>query len=329
MTPTERHAFDAQELMTRHEPFMRHQNKQIIFETACPEGCTHGGTLHVTRWKAEKLPDLIDERPASGFIDLRTGIYDYVPVPGLKKALEWHVNFADQHLFAFYSGALFAQDELMAAEHPALGALREGLVALGRLPLTNEGESPTPYLVRGVERRCAVAIEPNAGEGRPKGLYGSRFGQASEAAVRSAVTALDPPAASNIIAMAAPGGGRGPYTLEQLRAIVRTAYTGFLAAKTETAEALGAGAKTVIHTGFWGCGAFGGNRELMALLQFIAANLAGVDRIVFHAVDDKKIAKEAAFRYEEILAERALEGAQEVLYAIEEESYEWGVSDGN
>lgn len=38
----------------------------------------------------------------------------------------------------------------------------------------------------------------------------------------------------------------------------------------------------VVHTGWWGCGAFGGNRVLMAILQLIAAEMAGVDQLVFH-----------------------------------------------
>lgn len=42
----------------------------------------------------------------------------------------------------------------------------------------------------------------------------------------------------------------------------------------------------MIHTGWWGCGAFGGNRRLMAILQFAAAQLAGVDAVVFHRGSD-------------------------------------------
>jgi hypothetical protein len=41
----------------------------------------------------------------------------------------------------------------------------------------------------------------------------------------------------------------------------------------------------VVHTGFWGCGAFGGNRVLMALLQAIAAQLASLEVLVFYTFD--------------------------------------------
>ncbi len=41
----------------------------------------------------------------------------------------------------------------------------------------------------------------------------------------------------------------------------------------------------MIHTGFWGCGAFGGNRVLMTTLQILAAEMAGLERVVFHTGD--------------------------------------------
>jgi hypothetical protein len=40
----------------------------------------------------------------------------------------------------------------------------------------------------------------------------------------------------------------------------------------------------VVHTGFWGCGAFGGNRVLMSLVQMLAAQAAGVNALVYHTV---------------------------------------------
>jgi len=42
----------------------------------------------------------------------------------------------------------------------------------------------------------------------------------------------------------------------------------------------------VVHTGYWGCGAFGGNRELIAMLQMLAAEIAGLTRLVFHTVNE-------------------------------------------
>ena len=49
-----------------------------------------------------------------------------------------------------------------------------------------------------------------------------------------------------------------------------------------------------MHTGFWGCGAFGGDRTLMALLQLVAARLAGLARVVFHTADARARPSSAA-----------------------------------
>ncbi|HEX7701865.1 MAG TPA: hypothetical protein VF403_14110, partial [Kofleriaceae bacterium] len=46
------------------------------------------------------------------------------------------------------------------------------------------------------------------------------------------------------------------------------------------------GVPVEVRTGFWGCGAFGGNRELMTMLQLLAARLAGLSRLRFYAFDD-------------------------------------------
>lgn len=41
-----------------------------------------------------------------------------------------------------------------------------------------------------------------------------------------------------------------------------------------------------IHTGYWGCGAYGGNREPMPLLQLIAACESKFVTLVFHSRAD-------------------------------------------
>ena len=59
----------------------------------------------------------------------RPGYFDYTPALDRADAVEWHVNFADPHLFVAYGSRLFAQDEMQVAEHPALGSLKEALDA--------------------------------------------------------------------------------------------------------------------------------------------------------------------------------------------------------
>lgn len=53
------------------------------------------------------------------------------PRPGMTDPaqwMDWHINFADKHLFGYYGGGLFAQDEMQAAEIPTLASVRESLV---------------------------------------------------------------------------------------------------------------------------------------------------------------------------------------------------------
>jgi hypothetical protein len=40
--------------------------------------------------------------------------------------------------------------------------------------------------------------------------------------------------------------------------------------------------RTIIHTGWWGCGAYGNNRQMMLITQILAAHWAQIDGIIFH-----------------------------------------------
>jgi hypothetical protein len=133
--------------------------------------------------------------------------------------------------------------------------------------------------------------------------------------------------------MAAPSYGQGVYSLEEIEYILATAFTGFMAARFESApENSSTSAELVVHTGFWGCGAFGGNRVLMALLQLLAARLSQLDQLVFHT---HLPAGSAAFQQASKIWQCDLfrEGHQvevaSLLEQIQEMRFQWGVSDGN
>jgi hypothetical protein len=273
----------------------------------------------VTRWRAGELPEELPR--ASPALEPHADLFAYAAAPAGET--HWTLNFADRRLFVAYGSGLLAQDELQVLEHPALGAVAEAMAALpDQVPLTVEGDTPTPVLVAGVERRCELSTRPDLEAGRVYGLYGNRFVRASPEQVRGALTVLDPPTRSNILALEAPTGYRGPYTAEQIRFVLRTAVAGFRAAALESPMG-----PLVIHTGFWGCGAYGGDRELMALLQILAARIAGVTRLVFHAFDSEGL--EIHRRAERVAAELAgLERLEQVVGAIEALGYAWGVSDG-
>jgi hypothetical protein len=308
-----RRDYDSASLVRAHPPRLGHAHKRLVYDLC--DGTATTGAVAVTRWDLAELPERVELAPTE-IVAVR-GYYDYAG----SDAGTWHVNFADPRLFVAYGSPLLAQDELQAAEHPVLGSIREALLHECEAAVTEEAGRPTPVLVAGAERRCVLET------GRPHDLYGNRFARASADAVRAAVRVLDPPTRTNLIAMAAPVGS-GEYTRKQIDRIAATAFTGFRAACLET-ERLWPGAPTEVCTGFWGCGAFGGNRELMTLVQLLAARLAGVTRVRFYVFDDagdRDFARGAAALDRVLAGDETLDA---VLERIADLDYAWGASDGN
>jgi hypothetical protein len=326
--PLERLSASAQELMAAYPTRWQDGNKRIVFDVSSPAGSVHRGQVGYSRWAAMPLPASIDVASAAARLRHYPGFYEYGAPPS--GAVEWYVNFADPRLFGFFEGGLFAQDEMQVTEHPALGALRDALLARGMKALTVESGQPTPVLVMGVERRCRVATNPDASAGRPHGLYGNEFARATEAAIRRATTRIDPPTLTNVIAIAAPHGRPGAYTKSDIDHVLRTAHSGFRAAVLESKRALGAGSTVIVHTGWWGCGAFGGNRVLMAALQLMAAELAGVDQLAFHSAPppDEASLKEAMRVLRDFAGSSREISTAALIEHLTEMGFPWGVGNG-
>jgi Poly (ADP-ribose) glycohydrolase (PARG) len=218
---------------------------------------------------------------------------------------------------------------MQVAEHPALASLREALLADKIEPLTVQSGEPTPILIRGVERRCAIATNPDPSQERPLGLYGNNFAKATATAISLATTPLNPPTVTNIIAMEAPLGGYNFYEYNIIEYILTTAVTGFLAAKVESQLQI-LSPSVSIHTGFWGCGAYGGNRVLMALLQLLAARLTQVDKLIFHTTDEpgsQALATAQKLLDRDLAVDNSI--LSEVLDKIYAMAFKWGFGDGN
>ncbi len=330
INPLSRRQFQAAELLRDYPPKLRHPNKRLLFEIAYSSGTQAAAVISFSRWEKALLPARM---PASHRIQIesRETIYDYPPAtePG---RIDWHVNFADPNLFVAYGSGLFAQDEMQVAEHPLLGSIREALRAAGEPAVTEENGAATPVIIRGVERRLAVATHPDAAAGRPAGLYGNHFAVADEATIRGATRAIVPPTITNFIAMASPAGGSGEYQRREIEQILATAYTAFTAASNESRLALGKAVTITIHTGFWGCGAFGGNRVLMSILQLLAARLANIDALVFYTFDlagSEIFERATSIYHREFGPVRGEQPMAEILDRIEGLCLRWGVSDGN
>jgi hypothetical protein len=327
--PLERREYDALTLMRQHPPLLRNENKRVVFGIACPPG-TARGTLSYSRWAEMALPATVDPARAAGLLVVRDGFFDYEPVADAQPAVEWHLNFADPNLFYAYGWAMFAQDEMQVAEHPVLASLREALVAEGRSTRTVAAGRPSPALVMGAERRVRIATDPRTGRGGPSWLYGIAFAEADAEEVRQATIPIDPPTITNLIAIAAPFGGYGRYRREQIELALSTAHSGFRAAVLESQRAAGPDARVIIHSGFWGCGAFGGNRVLMTMLQALAAEMAGLYRLVLHigAVSGRESVVQATAILRDTLAAGGSMDTAELVSRIDAMGLEWGRSDG-
>ena len=218
----------------------------------------------------------------------------------------------------------------------------------------------TPILVSGVERRAHIRTDINAAEGRPNGLYGRNFAHATTDTVQRAVTPFDvrldaagKPYFTNIIAIAAPRSG-GTYTEKTVRFILATAYTAFMAANTEAlvnagflirrhainpsnptlADPMPSGGlpRVKIHTGNWGCGAFGGNPVVMALLQTLAAHMAQVD-LVYYVRDaaNRREYENGLNDLKGLLDHLAADGKVSLdpfIAGVVKKRYRWGTSNG-
>ena len=333
MQPLERLEFDAAELADAFPPLWRHERKDLVAKFVDAAVPHPSGRVVYARWPEQALPDALGvPRP---FV-VKRGVFDYRPAASTDLAaspeadlpgLEWHANFADPHLFCAYGTALLAQDELQVLEHSTLASIREALLARQLPAVTVDAAGrATPVTVLGVERRAAFDTLPNVAAGRPRGLYGNLFAAAPANDILAATTPLQPPTRSNIVAMAAPSGGRGAYRRDEITAIATTAYTAFLATVVASRES--GVRRSIVHTGFWGCGAFGGNRTLMTILQALAAELAGVD-VVYHAFDTSGIATatDAAATYRRLRS--SAQSVADVIDAVLSLGLNWGIVDGN
>ena len=325
---------DGESLFKEFPPMWHDENKLIVFEIAKSSGYPFNGKISYKRWRPFVLPKRIDNHRLK--FSTHPEVFQY---PGKKdpKIVDWHLNFADPDLFVAYGSELLAQDEIQVAEHPILGSIREMLISKKCFAETLDDDgNPTPITITGAQRRCAINTQPNPKIGCPDGIYGNVFEIATEEQVRASTRAISPPTISNILAVSAPYGGSGNYTEEDMLKVLITAYTGFSCARKESERLVPENPKTVIHTGFWGCGAFGGNRELMTILQCFAANLAKVD-IEFWAVNDSgvKVAQESYNFYHSFIYPRSIKNrsitsfTRSFLSRLVARRYQWGESDGN
>ena len=309
------------ELLAAHPTAWTNENKRAVAEHLAGIHGAPEGDIAVSRWEANALPSLVPDHADSVAGSACPGFFDY-----RGDASSWWLNFADVNLFGYADGPLLAQDELQCLETPSLLNVRDAMraqssVDSGLRPQTARSGKATPVLVHGAPRLATLRTTPTAT--LPSGLYGNNFARADRAHVLAAIDALPAPAPINVLAIAAPPWGEGAYTRGQIIEVLMTAYAGFRAAELESAG------NVVINTGWWGCGAFGGDRVFMGAAQVIAARLAGVSRIVLWTAvpEDPDSAKQAI----EIAVAESPVGrpVSEVIDGLCARGFIWGVGNGS
>lgn len=200
--------------------------------------------------------------------------------------------------------------------HPVLAVLRhslefESIKDSAYNPNTTQDGRSTPCLLRDIPFRMDVdTFSAN--------LYGNMFANASGEDVLKCTTFIEGnDRKNNIIGIEAPKGGKGEYTLSQINDVCGTLYASF--------KSVGEGA--TIHTGHFGCGAYGGNKELMAILQILCAKVAAVS-LVYHCFGDDVPVQRGKEKLEEIVEGDSVNMGN-CLHKIQKMGYIWGSSDGN
>jgi len=286
-------------LSSKYETVFSDKNKILVLEQKFPDARVTGkGNISFFRSRAMPMPSTFaPDKPCS--VAINEGAFGYERDDGVD-----------------HCGRLLAQDEHQVLEHPTLALLKS---AIGSEALTREhyNGSCTPCLFTDVPRDFIV-------ETLKSGLYGNNFTKASKAKVLAATTVLNPPTLSNILAIEAPSGGRGSYLRREIDDILSTCFTGFKAAciiskKMER--------KAIVHTGHLGCGAYGGNKELMTILQIFCATLSEVD-LVYHTFGQSGPVHTGEKKCKELIANSGgqLETMKTLIFNC---NYQWGVSDGN
>ena len=306
----------ANEVLSTHPPKIEHAKKQLLFDMALAKHPDVDVT--VERFEEIPLPEVFQSYSPLTEVTAKRGYFRY----SVGDAQHCYMNFAHHDLFNGYGHFMFAQDEIQVAEHPLLASVREFMLTrTDRLrPRTVEDGAPTPVVIRSVPRMISIDT---------KQIYGARFARSDDQLIRDSVQSIDTPLASNILAIEAPiSAGNRIYTRSEIENALRTAFSGFRAFIIGHTGSLTK--PIVLHTGNWGCGAYGGNRQLMISIQIMAASLSGISQIVFYCgADPTDSIAEFESQLNSRFNFRPGVKLRKVVDRLVNSAFPWGTPDGN
>jgi hypothetical protein len=247
--------------------------------------------------------------------------FPYTP-SSQEEVFEVTLNFSDPNgLFFFCFTDLFAQDEIQAMEFPL------------SMHLVKYAAAHNPHIINFDRQKIEVALLkniPRFGEINLEGIYGNAFEKTSREQVLRQTTRIKAPSRHNLLALAAyqasPNEQGKPYKAKSIKMLFAMAYTGFLAAKQEAAIL-----PVVINTGNWGCGAFGNDPLLIAIIQILAAQLAGVEKLNYFTPGPKQqnLIADAQEWIRQNLAESQSDVKTIIGIIADSQAFKVGKSDGN
>ncbi len=229
----------------------------------------------------------------------------------------WVFNFADPNLVGYHHSCLFAQDEIQVAEHPYMSSCRKLIQDNGYDATTiDENGDGTPILLTNIPRMCSVKITNE--------IYGKNFEKASIELIKNHIEQFEKATYSNIMAICSLNGFSGFYTPSQIGWLMTNLYGAFYNAKRIS------NTNIAVQTGFWGCGAFGGNKTLMVAIQVIVAYIANISSITFYTLEDSKnlFAKEG-IKIASDLVKKYDGNTIDIINSLVEMKFLWGKSDMN
>lgn len=190
--------------------------------------------------------------------------YEYEENANDENEINFYVNFSDSELFFECDSYLNSQNANMVFFHPLLLSCKKYMTSLNKdelKPFAFENGNPTPVIFQNVPYWIFLDEE------------------------NKKIVPLQKEIKSNIISMKAIAA-KEKYTEEEISLLLRTALVAFSGAEKVSHAKM---KDIAIHTGNWGCNNLGNNKELIYLLQIIAASATGIKKIIFHKPDETSL----------------------------------------
>lgn len=265
-----------------HGHLLTHPNKVWAYQQLTSEQGRHVDDTVVATFydidkaQAARLPIPHD---ALTQVEMRDGLFRFDASDD--QVQHWTADFADNQLFAYCEGGLLGQEGLLCIEHPALVHFKETLNHFGAKDymFLRPGDRTTRHrvaLIEGAKRYGQLSPLSTA------------FRRAKIEDLQAALESFDEPQESRIFAISAPQldpeDEGETYGRDELEALLYRAYNAFWHIRAQAPE----GVSVAVHTGNWGCGNFWGSPRASALMQLAAADLAGVDKIIYYPLGESE-----------------------------------------